>query len=1270
MSANNTLEVDDDSSNVNDKSLPTTTSVLDKSRSLFGNSSTVLSKPAKETTPDRNEGEPSVGTEPSVTMEKQEHAGDTTSIEGTERVSAGAASIADDESMDTTEPQEPPKPDSVDEVEESFEKKTISMDTSDAAENNKEDEVEEKEQNKDEEEGNVDADTEVEKMEVEVEGEEEEDDEEEEVPKKKAKRTAVSDEDEEDRTDEQSGEASSGDQVLSSESNSQASPVKASGASSPAPLQERSPASSQKVLAEQSNGASTEQAEESDEAPEDAPVEEEEEEEVEAASETMPTEDQEDVDTAETVPAEDEVADEPEATAPAEVEEGDETAEGQETADEDNEVAETDGEMTIAEEEPTSSTRSGRSKRTSTAAPTPTSTATPRRGRGRQSTVKTPAEDTKKDATPARRGRSSRGAEKKEEQVAQEEPEEQEEEVQEEVPEETPKRGRGRRSVAAKPQEVVEVAEEEEEQVEEETPKRKGRGRRSAPTKEEVEEVAEEAPEVEDAEKETPKRGRGRRSVQTPSSSASSAPRSARGRGRKTKVEEQVDEEPVVEEEEQEVEEEEANDTTEKPKTPRGRKSAAKPEVEEEEAPETPDDKDVPTSSRRSARSTRGIAKPHPTTPAVTNKRTPARGRKKEESVTEETIEEVDEPVETPPAKRGRGGASKSGPSPSKKAGGHDPYDMDTEMEHHPEPLKRIHMEVQNFGTVKYASSGAESKYAKFESIAESRIGDLQSSSSSSSSNNRRSLADMTPGKDKPKSRGTPGTGRKPRAKKEEAHQNDVEMEEATPAEPSAAPTPSGRGRKRKSEASEQTSPPAKREQHVELKELDCEEQLRVDHPQDDNEPHAPGARVYAIYQKAFYPAVILSERDGLGRYKIQFISDKLVKDVPNSGIIPLRVLTIGKIAIYNEEDVRLEATPNDISAAEWAKGKVTISMLDDEGDPTDDVKTVEWKDISFDQSEWRDYIKNLDQNATAIVTSNITTIAEASRARKPVPAPQKPKPKPPARKKKEEEVVESRGASMTPADEDEDRVLPMKEEAIGKNIFAGKVFMLTSANRSGLQNVSSMFKKKNLMTFISENGGVVTEQLSDRHADLEPLLISDTYYRTHKYLAALARGIPCVSNQWLQACGEEGECLDYENYILPAGASIFENDTDMPAPKNPSELLKGKAIYVHSTHTARENTQVGPGGTFIEIWKPILEMLGATVIECDWATLDEIELKFDVALVDGTFREEVMSYADKIGAGKVTSEWVIQTIILGKAPDPTAHSKFDPYRLHHRAHH
>lgn len=39
--------------------------------------------------------------------------------------------------------------------------------------------------------------------------------------------------------------------------------------------------------------------------------------------------------------------------------------------------------------------------------------------------------------------------------------------------------------------------------------------------------------------------------------------------------------------------------------------------------------------------------------------------------------------------------------------------------------------------------------------------------------------------------------------------------------------------------------------------ELSAEEQLRVDHPDEEHRPLSPGARVFGQYARAFYPATI-----------------------------------------------------------------------------------------------------------------------------------------------------------------------------------------------------------------------------------------------------------------------------------------------------------------------------------------------------------------------------------------------------------------------------
>ena len=41
---------------------------------------------------------------------------------------------------------------------------------------------------------------------------------------------------------------------------------------------------------------------------------------------------------------------------------------------------------------------------------------------------------------------------------------------------------------------------------------------------------------------------------------------------------------------------------------------------------------------------------------------------------------------------------------------------------------------------------------------------------------------------------------------------------------------------------------------------LNAEEQWSVDHPGDEHAPHAPGARVFALYGKVYYPAIIVAK--------------------------------------------------------------------------------------------------------------------------------------------------------------------------------------------------------------------------------------------------------------------------------------------------------------------------------------------------------------------------------------------------------------------------
>lgn len=45
---------------------------------------------------------------------------------------------------------------------------------------------------------------------------------------------------------------------------------------------------------------------------------------------------------------------------------------------------------------------------------------------------------------------------------------------------------------------------------------------------------------------------------------------------------------------------------------------------------------------------------------------------------------------------------------------------------------------------------------------------------------------------------------------------------------------------------------------HIEIPELSAEDLLAVDHPQDEHAAYEAGARVYAMFDGLFYPAVVV----------------------------------------------------------------------------------------------------------------------------------------------------------------------------------------------------------------------------------------------------------------------------------------------------------------------------------------------------------------------------------------------------------------------------
>ncbi|VDL67393.1 unnamed protein product [Nippostrongylus brasiliensis] len=356
-------------------------------------------------------------------------------------------------------------------------------------------------------------------------------------------------------------------------------------------------------------------------------------------------------------------------------------------------------------------------------------------------------------------------------------------------------------------------------------------------------------------------------------------------------------------------------------------------------------------------------------------------------------------------------------------------------------------------------------------------------------------------------------------------------------AAPSQHNSAAGSGRKRKAAAETPAVVPKK--MHVEAPQLSPDELLAVDHPQDEHAAYEPGARVYAMFDGLFYPAVVVS-RDGLGRFKVHFIEDNLVKDVPPAGVIPLRALDEGKECFYAESSeadrlaVKVIKSPDGKSASAWFEADFELEQLDDDGEPTGTKLKAVWTQLSLSKDDWKDYINKKSREATDTILKVRKIDNCGARRPPPLHGTSLLQEDPGGRSKKVHPVA-------TAKEEQTEESAESTAEERGEQIFTGKLFILTSANRP---NTDTGFKKKFMTDFISSNGGLVVDDMKevDEHPEMERFLVSDTHYRTHKYLAALVRAMPCVSHEWIYTCLNEKKLVDYKSFLLPSGVSILDD--------------------------------------------------------------------------------------------------------------------------------
>ncbi|GMS98054.1 hypothetical protein PENTCL1PPCAC_20229, partial [Pristionchus entomophagus] len=264
--------------------------------------------------------------------------------------------------------------------------------------------------------------------------------------------------------------------------------------------------------------------------------------------------------------------------------------------------------------------------------------------------------------------------------------------------------------------------------------------------------------------------------------------------------------------------------------------------------------------------------------------------------------------------------------------------------------------------------------------------------------------------------------------------------------------------------------------------------------------------------------------------------------------------------------------------------------------------------------------------------------------------------------KKKEEDQEEKMDTDEKKPGE-EDRLIA----ELNTCIFLNKTFILTSANRI-MMDVP--FKKNAIKKQILERGGSVVEYVDEIPLDAEAYLIADSHYRTHKYLAAMARGMPCLSHMWLVECVEREKLMPYRKYKLYAGMGLLDGEM-YPLPDVRGKLLVGRSIMVHSKMDAPQKR--GTMG-FKQIWSPIVSDLGAVVVsdaclvDSSPAAIDKLVCpdEFEILLTDSSCPPEVVQKLESVGKVVVSSEWFIQSIIMG-ACGPTSWLILDSATIHER---
>uniref|UniRef100_A0AC34GDQ3 BRCT domain-containing protein n=1 Tax=Panagrolaimus sp. ES5 TaxID=591445 RepID=A0AC34GDQ3_9BILA len=301
--------------------------------------------------------------------------------------------------------------------------------------------------------------------------------------------------------------------------------------------------------------------------------------------------------------------------------------------------------------------------------------------------------------------------------------------------------------------------------------------------------------------------------------------------------------------------------------------------------------------------------------------------------------------------------------------------------------------------------------------------------------------------------------------------------------------------------------PLAKIEEEIPI--LNAKDQAAAD--DESNTCYPRGARVFAIYGKDYYPAIV-DEFDGLGRYRIFFTEDhsKRTVPLPRDGVFPLhyvkeecQVIVLGERDEHNERIIyegKILATPSLKNIEQWHRGLFKIEVQNEEH-PEPESREIEWVDIYFTEAQYKKIKKHFTTNnqengfgsRRRTRPSIIPSLPSTATPKLPVTTPLPP---PASDIKKNGNDVKADDIKALSEPKINSETSSGSSSGGSKSpfkIFDKLQFILTSANR---ESGPRPFAKREVRKQIESRGGNVVETFESMNPDLTTYLIADTFYR------------------------------------------------------------------------------------------------------------------------------------------------------------------------------